>query len=122
MPNVDPMSLKFNTKLDNTDFEKGTEEIRQALQSLRDTVSEISDELRSAFDLSEIQDTFNETAQTARQFASDIEDSASSFASFSGGENLDQTTLTGTRLMRDGRTWAPFPGSSRRPQRMPLKG
>lgn len=90
MPNVDPMSLKFNTKLDNTDFEKGTEEIRQALQSLRDTVSEISDELRSAFDLSEIQDTFNETAQTARQFASDIEDSASSFASFSGGENLDQ--------------------------------
>ena len=42
MPNVDPMSLKFNTKLDNTDFEKGTEEIRQALQSLRDTVSESS--------------------------------------------------------------------------------
>ncbi len=51
MSSSNPMSLIFNTQLDNKEFERGASDLQKALQSLRKKVLELAGVMNSAFDL-----------------------------------------------------------------------
>ena len=81
MANVDAGSLRFNTKLDNEGFEKGSSRLQQALQSLRDKIWSVSGSLNSAFEFTKIRSGLQDTARSMQEFRDDVEDIAKTMAS-----------------------------------------
>lgn len=72
MANANPMSLKFDTELDNKGFEKGSSELQKALQSLREKFIKLSGDMSGAFDLKTFGDNLKNISRGTEDFERDL--------------------------------------------------
>lgn len=84
--------LRFNTKLDTEGFEKGSNRLQNALQSLRNKILSVSGQLNGAFGLAQLRSNLQDTARSTKDFQDDVEDAARTMASFDAADTFVQAS------------------------------